>query len=409
MWGLWSAASAAFPDTSGAVSTFTLWSTEVQNSSAIERADFVWSIDSDSELHRFRTLGANRTQPAVLSRYVPFGIAPNDQATNLTWWQEHHPTWLLYECDRKTPAKYWGPGLSIDFTNPEVLAWLLHGPDNSRSAAVVAAAGYDAISLDVFSTGNWARACGRYGADGSWVPLFSNSTSDAAFAAAVRAWLPAFYAGLQRLDRRLPLVINYPSHKGSAVPGYWSTDSWNSTFMLFVGNHSDGILDEEGFSGYGHGLVTGDEFLNKYLFMQNLQRHGKPYYSVNYPLGGTAPRPITADLESYVLASYLVAKGRTASVMLGNDDGFDRGRLVTPPVGRALAAAERRGALWVRTYAAAVVVVNPSASAASLQLPPGQAYREHFSGREVRGGDLSVPAHAGFVLHRTEGGASVFV
>ena len=60
-----------------------------------------------------------------------------DISSNLSWWQEHHPSWVLYRCDRKTPATYWGNGIPLDLTNPEVLAW--QGADGVPRAAIVAA------------------------------------------------------------------------------------------------------------------------------------------------------------------------------------------------------------------------------------------------------------------------------
>merc|ERR1719450_1371537 len=126
--------------------------------------------------------------------------------------------------------------------------------------------------------------------------MYTNATDDAAYAADVVTWMKRFYVGLQKIrahdGKRLLLVPNYPSHKGSDVPGFWGTGSWNSSLMFTVGNHSDGILSEEGFTGYGLGIVHGDDWLNKFLFMRNLQQHGKAYFSINYQLTNeSAPDP----------------------------------------------------------------------------------------------------------------------
>ena len=156
-------------DTTNNVHLFTLWSQEQKNSTLIAMYDYVWAISNAADLERYRSAGAKagRASPAVLGRYVPFGIAghgdgaANQNFDNLTWWQTNHPSWLLYQCDRKTPATYWGPGFGLDITNPDVVDWMLHAPasENSLSATAIAAGGYDSISLDLFSFGTSSTFC----------------------------------------------------------------------------------------------------------------------------------------------------------------------------------------------------------------------------------------------------------
>ena len=77
---------------------------------------------------------------AVLSKYVAFSLNSQyprdgvDIGSNLSWWQEHHPSWVLYRCDRKTPAfKCFPPApcdppLPLDITNEEVVDFQMkHG------------------------------------------------------------------------------------------------------------------------------------------------------------------------------------------------------------------------------------------------------------------------------------------
>ena len=215
---------------------------------------------------------AGRTTPAILGRYVPFGIAghgdgaSNQHFNNLTWWKAHHPSWLLYQCDRKTAATYWGPGFGLDITNPDVLSWMLHAPaaENSLSAASIAAAGYDAVSLDLFAFGNYFKACGRWEDDDTWVSMYTPSWTDPQYKQDVLRWLQQYYTGLSTLKHgeRLLLVPNHASHVGAAAAGYWGDEAWNSTDTFTVGNHTDGVLSEEGWTGYGGGQwcrVVGEE------------------------------------------------------------------------------------------------------------------------------------------------------
>jgi hypothetical protein len=47
---------------------------------------------------------------SVATKYVAFTHDPTNNY-NYTWWKEAHPTWILYRCDRQTPAFKCFPGL----------------------------------------------------------------------------------------------------------------------------------------------------------------------------------------------------------------------------------------------------------------------------------------------------------
>jgi len=69
---------------------------------------------------------------------------------NLTWWEENYPTWVLYKKvgDGYYPAVNWDPGIKLDVTNPEVVAW-----QAETFGEPCAQAGFDAIAADVFQIG----------------------------------------------------------------------------------------------------------------------------------------------------------------------------------------------------------------------------------------------------------------
>ena len=52
-------------------------------------------------------------------------------------YEQNHPTWVLYQCDGKTPAWEFGqerPGsVPVDIFNPEVLAWQLQFIDDENT------------------------------------------------------------------------------------------------------------------------------------------------------------------------------------------------------------------------------------------------------------------------------------
>lgn len=59
----------------------------------------------------------------------------------LTWWQLHHPSWVLYSRDRTTPSFAYGDcNVPLDITNPEVVlatAHAVHLPQCSNLAGFV--------------------------------------------------------------------------------------------------------------------------------------------------------------------------------------------------------------------------------------------------------------------------------
>ena len=85
----------------------------------------------------------------VTSKYIPYAWAPN-ASQSLAWWQRTHPSFVLYKCDRKTPAWYGGlvnRNMPLDVTNPGVVQWQVN-----EYARVAAAAGYESIAADMFKT-----------------------------------------------------------------------------------------------------------------------------------------------------------------------------------------------------------------------------------------------------------------
>jgi hypothetical protein len=65
--------------------------------------DFVWGAEA-SHVEKYH----NTSQAGmVVSKYIPYAWAP-DATQSLEYWQQTHPSWVLYKCDKKTPA--WYPG-----------------------------------------------------------------------------------------------------------------------------------------------------------------------------------------------------------------------------------------------------------------------------------------------------------
>ena len=103
---------------------------------------------------------------------------------------------------------------------------------------------------------------------------------------------------------------------------------WNDSIVLQIGNNTDGILTESGFTGGGGGSsatntthgphYSGTEWVQRVEFSRNLQRHGKAYFTNNEygdfhnqakdkePCAQDPLNCIERPIREWVIASYLV-------------------------------------------------------------------------------------------------------
>jgi hypothetical protein len=231
--------------------------------------------------------------------------------------------------------------------------------------------------------------------------MYTNSTDDAAYKRDTLDWLKRFYTGLREIKpKALLLIPNHPSHIGSPIPGFWGSDAWNSTEIFWVGNYSDGILSEEGFTGYGGGLVSDSQWLNKILFMRNLDRNGKAYFSVDYWGPNNTqhmkqPEAVTRAVVDYAVASYLVGKGSATALFLGpnecsygppctcgdwcSKDVLDYSPM--PSVGKPIASEPQEvdGGVWTREFSCGFALVNPSShTGATYKLDSAFEWRDRL-------------------------------
>jgi hypothetical protein len=438
----------SWPNSTEGVHSFGLWSTAEKlafgtATPELDRTDFMWSVEID-ELQSFRAAMPR----AVLSKYIGFSLnnmqVPISQ--NLTWWQAHHPTWVLYRCDRKTPATYWGTSIPLDVTNPEVLAWQLHAnaSSNPHSVDALVEAGFDSISLDVFGWGNYGKACGVFDAAGQWKTLYTVGKSwsdDPAFAKGVSSWLADFYAGVAK---RLLFIINFSSSPGaeptcpSCLP---TSEAWNASRTFWVGNHSDGALSESGWTDFGSNVTTGIEWENRLSHVQHLQRHGKYYADVSYwgPLNVRTKElaPVTDAAIEWIIGSWMMGNEGLSSVFMGPNDcgsipcvhagwawkgnqnnytqfhaaigsplGSPQKGVAAALVGEAAASGydmqEACSGVWWRNYSHAVALVNPQpAPGLPCMVQLEEREWQHLNGTAAAPGKtVSVAAASAVVLLR---------
>jgi len=201
---------------------------------AAPRFDFVWGTSLGQAWR-------NVSNETVTSLYTPYAWD-----SNITWWQINHPDWLLYKCDRTTPA-YWNgikADVPLDMSNKDAVRFKFNGSRGIGGSTPLAA--YKAIAADMFYLGNTAGACGVWRAPTSvkpgestapqWVQLFSGAyPGDPKWENAQIAWAQQFRSLLHAHDPPLLLIPNY------SLLGR----SWNDPLLQRLLGSVDGILDEQ--------------------------------------------------------------------------------------------------------------------------------------------------------------------
>src|ERR1700730_5516592 len=113
-------------DTWNNIHPFQLFDTHVDNSVAAAHS---YDVMYGAQLSKVPTYRANNPS-MMLTYYLPFhsdsGIFTDDRITHrtLSFWNAFHPDWVVYKCDRTTPAYQYGVlNMPLNFTNPAMIAW----------------------------------------------------------------------------------------------------------------------------------------------------------------------------------------------------------------------------------------------------------------------------------------------
>jgi len=372
-----------FIDTWDNIHLFQSFDYNIHDASAIARYyDFVWGV-SPAQVAAFRA-GNPRT---LISYYIPFhrdGGTFSDQAVgkqhDLAYWKNFHPDWVLYQCDRSTPAfEYGDPNIPLDFTNPAVISWQIQ-----TYAQPASENGYDAVAADNLNMENLFGACGFY-RNGSWVQRYTGAIDDPQWHADIVTWVTHMQAALHALQHPLALIPNLSV--GSVA--------LDDPMVQRVIDHVDGVLDEGGFTDYGHGYVTDVNWVQYVRFIEHVQQENKPYYIVNQFKPSTLGR---SQIE-WALASYLMGKQHLASVYIviaqeyGTDKRFPQyNAQIGSPNGDFY---QSQGVYW-RTYSNGLVVVNPSSTSEYTVKTSASNYVD-LDGNHVRQ-IFTLPPHSGLVL-----------
>jgi len=375
-----------FADSWNNIHTFLTFDYDIANSAAIaSRYDFVWGAEPS------HVTALHAANPNIfLTYYIPFHRDFGTYSTTGTpvspgYWKSVHPDWVLYKCDRRTPAYEYGmPNMPLAFSNPAVIAWQI-----ATYALPASAYGYDGIAADNLDLQNSFGACGSY-QGGKWVQRYTGQSNDPTWSTDVVNWLTQMQSALHSLSHPLALIPNL----SGISPG--------DPMMTQVLNHIDGVLDERGFTSWGDGHLTGAQWVQSIGLMELVQQQNKPYFGINLF------HKVTPAGIQWALASYLMGKEHAAALFIStvNRYGSDAWRseysaLIGSPKG---AMYQAQNVYW-RSYSGGVSIVNPSATRSyTIILSPGYHYVD-LSGNVV-GPTIMMAPHSGNVLLSTSNGAS---
>lgn len=345
------------------------------------RYDSVWGAS------KYNIAAWRQGNPHIfLTYYIPFhrdgGTFGNLAAHHdLRWWQAHHPDWVLYKCDRKTPAYAYGDAgvVPLDFSNPAFISWQVQNYAQPASSA-----GYDGIGADNVDLANGYGACGIY-RKGSWVQLYTGRVTDAMWNKNVLSWLSRMQRALHALPRPLALIPNV---------SFGSSLADTPLLQQFV-THVDGIGEEDGFTNQGRGYVTDSAWVQHMRIIAYVQAQGKPYYVTNQFSSVVGRQQI-----QWALASYLMGKFHTEALFISKYQQYG-GELwyqeYAAHIGYPTGQMYQRQQVYWRSYSRGLVIVNPSSARTyTVTFPAGRRYIDLYS--HAVGRTITLPAHTGMVL-----------
>lgn len=327
--------------------------------------------------------GACRPVPGIHSdHYLAFNLAP--AVHNLDWWRLHHPDWIVYKCDQKTPASY--PGQSsvvLDISNPAVRAYQL---------GLVAAAlrsGYNGIGWDDLIFTNYEGSCGIF-QHGSWRYLGYPATdkSNPKLTDDIWNWLTYMHGRMKQLFPTKTMTVNF------------SPLSNPPDALLLAAPNVDMVFDEAAFSGYLGKRITDERWASQVAFFEYLNRIGTGFVIddiVNAPRLGA----LTHSDVNWALATYLLVKGVRSYLSVRpavNGARYSGFFLDRPeyhlPIGSPVSARYADHGLQLRKYSGGLVAVNPSSTRAA-SLPLARSYTDAYGASVTR---LNLRPATGMVL-----------
>lgn len=384
----------AVRDRVGRAQTFTYNSSNAEYAIHRPKRDFIWS-DTGGQLSRATPQLSPNVYSGIYSalRRVPVsGHGPNYSTVAgwpLSWFARHHPDWIMYKCDRITPAFEFGDNtwVPIDISNPEVRAWRLE-----NEIRPLLAVGYSGISVDNIAADNPFQYCGSFsGPGGAWVQRYTgNRYDDSIFVADQVTWLSQLRAYVH---------ANSDGCVAGNIAFQPRSMDQRQRFVELV----DIVFDEGGFSGgvaaceVGGGSkyqLFGKRWIEKFQYFANL---GRPFVLGSNGLCSRT-QPQSQAVVDWALASYLLTKNDRSYVGWFERDvaKFEEVSDFYLSHGAPIGSAEFSEGIVKRAFSAALVLLNPTER--SIKHDLGERQYRDVAGNTYRWGFNLAPRSAKILI-----------
>lgn len=342
------------------------------------RYDLVWGAGNPTDW--------SAGNPSILNTwYLPM-TTDGDVRNTLTWWQSFHPDWILYHCDRVTPA--WSQGLPqvpLDISNPATVQWQIQ-----TYAGKAQAQGYLGLAADLVGFSNGNHGCGVW-VNGQWVQRFSGQKDDPAWTQAVKNWAAYAHSYLHGLPRPMILAANHvPTSRPFGDP---------DEIALLANIDID--EDEMGFSDYGIGQLSDAAFNNSVAWMRYVQSIGHAYFVVDK----WKTASVTTTELDWSIATYLMGKRGAASLDVVDASGYGYEYWFpqyAAAIGSPCAKMYASQGVYLRRFTGGVSVVNTSATTSFTVTLPQSSYTS-IDGGAVQSPVLIAPSSGMVLLQPTPG------
>eukprot|EP00026_Physarum_polycephalum_P005315 Phypoly_transcript_05347.p1 GENE.Phypoly_transcript_05347~~Phypoly_transcript_05347.p1 ORF type:complete len:585 (+),score=78.29 Phypoly_transcript_05347:175-1929(+) len=368
-----------FPDTTNGFHWFLVFDTPILLANVSIDAvpyDLVWGA-SDRIIPMYRASNPN----IILSLYIPWA-RDNDVNQTIDYWNSVHPDWVLYKCDKVTPA--YGAGdlhVPLDISNPDVIEWQI-----TKYVNMTKVFGYDGIAADNFALGNSISGCGIW-KDGVWIQKYNGVWNDPNYTNDALNWLSQFYSKLQQQAPDVSFGINF------SLNGASPTDPT----VLAVTEHVDYVVDEAGYTNWGFGLPTPNSWDDISTWIVNIQAQGKHYFGIN------EFAELTPKAKEFGMASYLMSKNDQSSMVCTIIQGY--GSETKMPeydalnIGSPLGPRASSKGLFTRQYSNGLALANPTTESLTYTLPDdGTTYRDVLGTVYNSGQRVSLSGQTGIVM-----------
>ena len=341
----------------------------------IGKIQYLWGPDHDQSIDA----------SIYTSAYVPLDW-PAKIANSFDWWKANHPDWIVYKCDRKTPA-FVEPNtpnsVPLDISNPAVRDFQI----NTYIIPFLKKRN-NSIGIDNVLLENYTGKCGVW-RKGVWIQLYSGSYHDPVYEREVLNWVKEIYS-----------VIHMYSHSAGVAFNMNILNSPASDKQLAL--YTDLILDEGGLTNWGkagNNYVTDNRWLVQIQTIQKIIKLGKGFILNAYE-PETSYSEISNQEVLWDLSNYLLIKGSHTFTYVSVSPGspewetFSDRQEYHIPIGHPISDIYTSQGVYMRMYSNGLAIVNPSST---------KNYRLNFIHpyQDVQGITIAssvIGAHSGLIL-----------